>query len=684
MNGFDLQAWTMLLPTIGYAIAIAVTIGIAATGKRNAIVPSTLIAVAAASGILISVNALLGGDTDTLAGWELLDGIQIGFRLDPLAAFFLLVISLPAVAAAIYGIGYLDAPHELAHGHAGLSARAGVDGALAAFLGAMSLLVLADSVLGFLIAWELMSLVSFLLVIGDGSSNARRSAAYSYVVMTHIATGFIIFALLGLAQHANSFDFTAIGDGAASLGAWQRDAIFLCALVGFGTKAGLIPVHVWLPKAHPAAPSHVSALMSGVMVKTAIYGLVRIIFELAATGPRWWGIVLVVAGVVSALLGILYALMERDLKRVFAYSTVEHLGIITLGLGAATMFYNEGNRDAASFALFAVFIHLLNHAMFKSLLFLGAGAVQTATGTRDLERLGGLIKGMPRTAAFVLIGAAAISALPPLNGFAGEWLLFQTLLQLGELDGTARIATFAGVGAAVLALTGALAVVCFVRAFGIGFLAQPRTDAARLAHEVPISMQVGMGMLAVCCFLFGVGVTYLLRLIEPAVSAMTSSTNRPPVLFARGISASASESRYAPMVIVLMLGLVGLIPWIVARLGNGPARERVAPPWVCGNSIEPGMQYTATAFAKPLRLIFQFMIRPERKITIDRPDSPYVVKGVRYEETVHPVYDRFLYNNLTRGLFGLSRRIRPLQSGSIRSYLGYVLITLVVVILLAR
>ncbi len=684
MSGFGLPAWTMLLPAFGYLGAIGAAIYSANAKESRRHLSSVTIIAAAFLGVVVAVSALLDRETQSLKGWELFNGIQVGFQLDSLAAFFLLVISFPAIASTIYGIGYLDASHEPGHAAGQLPQRAGIDGATAAFLASMSLLVIADGVFGFLIAWEAMSLVSFFLVIGDGANAARRSAAYTYVVMTHIATGFILFAFLGLAQHAGGIGFLEIANSAGTLGDWQRDAIFLCALLGFGTKAGLIPLHIWLPKAHPAAPSHISALMSGVMVKTAIYGLIRVIFELAGPGPRWWGTLLIIAGIVSAVMGILYSLMERDLKRGLAYSTVEHLGIITLGLGVATFLLNDGNQELAAYALFAVLIHLLNHAAFKSLLFLGAGAVQSATGTRDLERLGGLIKRMPRTAIYVLIGAASISALPPLNGFAGEWLLFQSLLKLGGSDDTAQIAMLAGIGAAALALTGALAVACFVRLFGVGFLAQPRTEEAANAHEVPKSMQLGMSLLAACCLTFGIGVTYLLRLIEPVVAQLSGDFARPPVLFARGVSTDSLIGSYAPLFVAVGLGVVGVIPSAIARGLFGKVGRRIAPPWVCGFRIETGMQYTATAFSKPLRLMFQFVIRPDRTVVIDHPDSPYFVKGVHYDETVRPIYERYIYDNLVRGLFGFSKLIRPMQGGSIRAYLGYVLVTLIIVIVLAR
>jgi hydrogenase-4 component B len=543
--------------------------------------------------------------------------------------------------------------------------------------------VLADSVVTFLLAWELMSLLSFFLVLGNGQHRDARRAAFVYVVMTHVATGFLLLAFLVLARHAASLDFTAIRNAAPTLGRWERDAAFLLAVLGFGTKAGLIPVHVWLPRAHPAAPSHVSALMSGVMVKIALYGIIRLLWELDAPGPGWWGGFLLVTGMVSAVLGILYALMERDLKRVLAYSTVEHVGIITLAFGTAQLLAAGGHPEGAALALGAALVHLLNHALFKSLLFLGAGAVQIGTGTRDLERLGGLVRRMPRTAALFLVGSVAIAALPPLNGFAGEWLVFQALMGLGAAEGSAGIATLVAGAAAALALTSALALACFVRAFGVGFLAQPRTDAAREAREVPRSMQGGMALLALGCVVFGLLPSALFRLLRPVTEVLVGTSSRPALGPAGVLDAAQRKGAYAPLAIVAALLLLGLTPWLVARLLGDAGHARVAPTWVCGVALETRMQYSATGFAKPIRLIFQAVIRPQRIVALDRPASPYVVRSVRYQETVHPIYER-PYARAVHLLVGASHRIRALQNGSVRAYLTYIFVTLVVALVLAR
>jgi hydrogenase-4 component B len=683
----DLAGALVFAPVACYVFAAISAVGPwPLRGSLAGLVPSLLTVLGALAGVVIAITTLLGGREQLIAGWAIAPFAPLTFRLDPLAAFFLLVISLPAVAIAWYGIGYLNSSHATPADHAlhgATSSRTGMDALLATFLASMTLVVLANGIFAFLFAWELMSLLSFFLVLGNGRQHTTRRAAYVYLVMTHIGTGFLLIALFLLARHAGSLDFEIIRANAPTLGSGLRDAIFLLAAVGFGTKAGLIPLHVWLPRAHPAAPSHVSALMSGVMVKTALYGLIRFVWELAGPGPAWWGGLLLVVGAISAVLGILYALMERDLKRILAYSTVEHVGIITLGLGAAMMLSAGKQGTGAALALLAALVHLLNHTIFKGLLFLGAGAVQTGTGTRDLERLGGLIKSMPRTALAVLIGSVAIAALPPLNGFVGEWLLLQGLLQLGVDGGTAATATLAAVAAGALALTGALALACFVRLFGIGFLGQPRSDAARHAHEIRPTMQGGMIILAGLCLGFGVFPGPVIRLLQPVTASLVGATTAPSLRTLPGLDGTSLHGSYAPLALVVVLVLLGLLPWLVARLIGGRGRTRIAPPWVCGIELQPRMQYSATGFAKPIRIIFQTVIRPQRSVVLERPTSPYVVRAVRYDESVQPIYEQHLYQRGVGLLLWTSHQIRLLQSGSLRAYLTYLFVTLVVVLALA-
>lgn len=677
MSALDLPHSFLLVPFFCYALAVVAALAIRRPGGA---LPSLLIVLGALTGALAAIDGLRQSEPVEAVAWAITPAAELSFRLDPLAAFFLLVISVPAIAAGLYGIGYLNA----AHGH-GQPPRWATDALLGAFLASMSLVVLADSLISFMVAWELMSLVSFFLVIGDGHHADSRRAGYVYIVMTHISAGFLFLAFLLLLRNAGGADFEAFRAAAGALSGLEREALFLLALLGFGTKAGLIPLHVWLPRAHPAAPSHVSALMSGVMVKTAIYGLLRVLWEFVDAPPQWWGWMLIVAGVVSALLGILYALMERDLKRILAYSTVEHVGIIVIGLGAALLLESLGHAAIAALALVATLVHLFNHSIFKSLLFLGAGAIQTATGTRDLERLGGLIRGMPRTAVWFITGALAIAALPPLNGFVGEWLLFQSLLGLGTAADAVGIATLVAIAGGALALTAALALACFVRAAGVGFLAQPRSDAARDSREVGRSMHAGMGLLALATLGLGLFPVVLFEALEPVTRSLAGATARPSLgLGGHVLNPDGLAGSYAPVLVVVGLVALGIVPWLVARLLTGEGRSRVSPTWVCGVDLEPRMQYSATAFAKPIRLIFAALIRPQRVIEFKRPVSDFFVSEVRYEEGVHPIYERHLYQRAVGLLTVASHRVSRLQSGSIRAYLAYVFVTLVVVLLIAR
>jgi hydrogenase-4 component B len=416
----------------------------------------------------------------------------LAFALDPLGAFFLLPVGLVGLAALVYGHGYADGFHSDGE-------RRRTAACVNLLLLTLSLQVMADTPLTFLACWEMMSLGAYLLVLAEPHQPGAVAAANWYLGVTHAGFAALVamFFLFTGGLLPGSF---AVLRGVA-LGPGTRHAIFLLALVGFGTKAGLIPLHVWLPRAHPVAPSHASALMSGVVLKMGVYGFVRVIFDwlggwspdTAASLPHWWGVLVLAAGIISALLGVLYALMQHDLKRLLAYHSIENIGIIFMGIGAAMLFLGYGLPLLGALALVAALYHTLNHACFKGLLFLGAGAVAQATSTRNIEEMGGLIKRMPVTAFAFLIGSAAISALPPLNGFASEWLLFQSLLG-GIHIPVAAVAILMPVAVGLLALTGGLAAACFVKAFGITFLAIPRSKEAEQAREAPPSMLAAMLM----------------------------------------------------------------------------------------------------------------------------------------------------------------------------------------------
>jgi hydrogenase-4 component B len=629
----------------------------------------------AAAGFGLGLQVLLTG-----AGFGLdLPGLLtiaggLALRLDALGAFFLVVVSLVAGPAALYGAGY----SQVYEGRRSLPLLGVM---LNLFLLTMSLVPLADNVLTFLAVWEGMSLTSYVLVMIESDDPETVRAGNWYLAMTQFGLAFLLAAFLLLAGQGGT-GFGELRAAAGSLSPALRAVVFLLALVGFGSKAGLVPLHVWLPLAHPAAPSHVSALMSGVMIKMGVYGLLRVGLDLLGGGPAWWGGLVLAAGAVSALLGVLYALMEHDLKRLLAYHSVENIGIIFIGLGAGWMFQSYRLEALAALGFVGGLYHTVNHACFKSLLFLGAGGVFHSTGSRNMEELGGLIKRMPRTALFFLIGAAAISALPPLNGFVSEWLVFQALLG-GATIPRSEVAVLMPIAVAMLALTSGLAVACFVKAFGITFLGIPRSAEAEAAREVPLSMQAGMGFLAAACVALGFGAFA----VVPALgTVLAGQGGTPPVAVAFALQlpleVTGAFGRMSPA--LLLLGLVlllALIPLALRLFGAGRAL-RVSDTWGCGRVVQtPRMQYTATAFAEPLRRVFTALYRPTEDLSIDfHPESRYFVQSIEYRMRLLPWFERYLYEPVISWVKVWAARARAVQSGSVHAYLSYLVAALVILL----
>ncbi len=642
--------------------------------------PATGAVVGALAGIGLSI-AVLAGQTTFVQVWPNVLPLAGGmsFRLDALGAFFLLLVGVGAVPAALYGVGY-SASYE--DGRASLRQLGAV---LNLFLLAMSLVTLADNVLTFLFVWEAMSLTSYFLVMTEANageeSAAITHAGLWYAAMTHAGLALLLAAFLLMAGDALA-TFADLRVHAATLPATTRNIIFLLAFVGFGSKAGLVPLHVWLPRAHPAAPSHISALMSGVMIKLGVYGLLRVALDLLGGGPTWWGALVLAVGAVSALLGILYALMENDLKRLLAYSSVENIGIVFLGVGAGLLFTARNLPEAAMLAFVAALYHALNHTAFKGLLFLGAGAVLHAAHTRDMNLLGGLIKRMPQTALFFLIGAVAIAGLPPLNGFVSEWLTFQALLP-GVTIAQPLIAALMTLAVGLLALTGGLAAAAFVKAFGISFLAIPRSDRAEHAHEVDRTMLTGMGLLAGVCVALALAPTIIVPLAGSAVAGFAGLPAQAPPLTA-GLSLQMPDNfaTISPLLVTLLLLIVlGLTPLLLRALRANP-RLRLGDTWGCGRIGQtPRMEYTATAFAEPLRRVFAELYRPTKELTIDfHPESKYFVQSIEYRSEIRSWFEEYLYAPLVAVVRWLSLRVRRLQSGSLHGYLAYLFVVLVVML----
>jgi Formate hydrogenlyase subunit 3/Multisubunit Na+/H+ antiporter, MnhD subunit len=519
------------------------------------------------------------------------------------------------------------------------------------------------------------------MVVFDHKHEQSVRAGTIYLIMTHIGTASLMAAFFILYAHAGSFDFSAIKQAAVATPLPTRNIVFLLLLFGFATKAGVVPVHIWLPYAHPQAPSHISSIMSGVMIKTAIYGMIRFLIMLLGPGPAWWGVLILILAGISCLVGVIYALMDHDIKRLLAYHSVENIGIILLGIGAAMLFNEKGLVSIAALGMCAGLYHLINHALFKGLLFLCAGSVLKATGIRDMEKMGGLIKGMPCTAAFFLIGAMGISALPPLNGFVSEWLTFQAFFA-GILQSQGWIKLFMFLCVATLALTSGLAAACFVKAFGITFLAMPRSQHAEQAKEVSWSLKLGMGFLAVMVILFGVGA----GVIAPSIYRVAQNVFGVPESafsfqwFSLNISADQTIS-ISPFIIaaLLLFFSFGILGWFLFG-----SRKKTVPynTWDCGYyALDSRTEYTATGFSKPFRIAFSFFLRPyheSKKLW----DSFYYVRSFTYETHTTPIFERHVYEPLLKFIYAIALKVRKIQPGIINIYLLYIFLTMVLLVVI--
>jgi hydrogenase-4 component B len=633
--------------------------------------------VGAAGGLFLAIDVMVDGEFAFTLPGLLLPGGGAAFRVDTLGAFFLGVTSFVAFPIMLYGIGYSreESPRQARW----------VGSMLNLFLQIMSLVPLADNILTFLLLWESMSVTSYFLVIAESDHPETVRAGNWYIGMTQLGLSFLLGAFLLIG--ASDGSFSALRAAGPELSPTVRGAVFLLAAIGFGSKAGLVPLHVWLPLAHPAAPSHVSALMSGVMIKMGVYGILRVGLDLLGGGPPWWGGLLLVTGAASALLGVLYALMEHDLKRLLAYHSVENIGIIFIGLGAGFMFQSYGLDTLATLALVGGLFHTVNHACFKALLFLAAGAVVHVTGSRNMEEMGGLVKRMPRTALLFLVGAAAISALPPLNGFASEWIVFQALLG-GVAIPREEVAILMPIAVAILALASGLAAACFVKAFGITFLGIPRSREAEHAGEVPCSMQAAMWILGLACTVLGVGAFAVVPALGRLVGEFVGLAATAPGLTLRlPLRVPGAVGQISPALLgVGLVALLALVPLTLRLAGAGRAL-RVSDTWGCGRIVQtPRMQYTATAFAEPLRRVFAEIYRPSEDVTIDfHPGSRYFVQSIQYRTTLLPWFERYLYLPVLAWVRLWAARARAIQSGSVHAYLAYIVGALVasLVLLLA-
>src|SRR5579875_1192949 len=652
------------------ALLVASVLGVA-TARTRAGTPLIygISLVACAVALVAALAQLLSNAaTPTLVLPLALPWLGAHFRIDALSAFFLVVVDLGGAAASLYALGY--GTHEEAPWR--------VLPFYPAFLAGMNLVVVADDALTFLLCWEFMSLTSWAMVMAHHRDADNRRAGFIYLVMASFGTFALMLCFGLLAGPVGGYAFEVMREGLH--GPLIAALVLTLALLGAGSKAGLVPLHVWLPLAHPAAPSHVSALMSGVMTKVAVYGFIRIVLDLLGA-PNWWSsmTVLALAGV-TTVMGVLYALMQHDLKRLLAYHTVENIGIVFIGIGLAMGFKANAMPLAAALALTAALFHVFNHSLFKSLLFFGAGSVLTATGERDMEHLGGLIHRMPLAAFAFLVGCAAISALPPLNGFVSEWLTFQAILLSPAVAEWGLKILVPGVGA-LLALSAALAAACFVKAYGVTFLGRPRSPAASRAKETNRFSLTAMFGLAALCLFAGILPGFVVDALAPVSESLIG--DRMPVQASDPwlsiVPIAASRSSYDGLLVFVFIGLAGLIAaWAIHNFASRALRRSAA--WDCGTpDPSPLTQYTAASFAQPIRRVYGTLAFRARE-RVEMPPPGDARPAVLHASLRDLVWD-WLYAPIEGSVATAAGRLNQFQFLTIRKYLSLVFALLVILLL---
>ncbi len=591
-------------------------------------------------------------------------------RVDPLSGFFLLLLGGVSFGISLFSAGYFRGNGEQTLGLLCFQYHV--------FLASMAFVLIADDAYLFMVSWESMALSSYFLVTTEHHSEQNRKAGFVYLLIAHLGALSILLSFGVL--HGGHGDYTFDALRRAELSGFWASIAFLLAFFGFGAKAGMLPLHAWLPEAHPAAPSPVSALMSGVMLKTAIYGMIRVIYDLIGS-VRWeWGLTVLLFGAATSLFGVLFALMQHDLKRLLAYHSVENIGIILIGIGLSMVFIGSGHPVAGALGLIAGLYHTLNHAVFKGLLFLGAGAILKSTGLRNLNEMGGLIRYIPHTAFYFLIGALAISALPPLNGFVSEWLTFQASLQAPLLESSV-VRSLVPIVAAVLALSGALTGMCFVKVYGVAFLGQHRHELARKPRDASGWERAGMLWLALACLALGLlpvlmigqlnNVTRVLINAGLSNEAMTSG-------WLWLVPTSSAQASYSPIVFLLVIAAVFALTYLVVRhVYHG--RLRRSDPWDCGFPAQTSrMEDTADGFGQPIRQIFAPVYLIHREIP--RPDDPQPV----FKQEVEDRHWYWMYLPIARFAEFLSSHVGKLQQGRISVYLLYSFLTLIALLVFVQ
>lgn len=618
-------------------------------------------------GVLTAIAIFIRGSNLHVQLWSIVPNLHFSFNVDMLSAFFLLIISLSSLIVSIYSPSYIKNYED----HKNIT---WIGAIFNLFVISMAGVVIAYNGFTFLVMWEMMSLVSFFLVMFEHEQTEVRESGLLYVIMTHLGTGFIMIAFLILFYQTGTLEFDAIQILGKDLSSGSQHAVFFLAFIGFGTKAGLVPLHIWLPRAHPVAPSHISALMSAVMIKTALYGIIRVAYNFLSVASIWWGVVVLIIGMISAVYGILYAVVQNDVKRFLAYSSVENMGLIFVGFGTSLIFTALELPVLAGLALLATLYHTLNHTMFKGLLFMGAGAIYQATGTRNMDRLGGLIRYMPHTAGLFLIGALAIASFPPFNGFISKWLTLQSLLNLPFYnDGNIWLSLLGVLAVTSLVFVGGLVAYGFVKAFGVTFLAQPRSDQVENAIEAPFLMRLAMGFMSIGIVLLGVFPGFVSRQLAKVTQIYFPVEQRKFQLF-NIQSATESGAELSPILIVIAFTLMIFLTLFLLFKTVGRDKYEHTETWACGVTLRPEMSYSGTSFSHPLLVIFK-PIFGDTLVTFIKEQKVY------FAITLRQAFDQYFYNPVIRTVLSISEKIRTIQDGSIHSYLAYIFVTLIVLLL---
>lgn len=624
-------------------------------------------------GLLFSLSVLIFGSTFSFNIDSTLPLLSLSFSVDKLSAFFIFGISLIALFASIYALGYVKHYYKQYNiGALGFFYNI--------FLAGMVMVVSAHNALFFLVVWEIMSLASYFLVIYENKEKENVQAGSLYFIMTHVGTAFITLAFLLLYLATGSLDFGVIKETIGNSSLLITNTVFVLALIGFGTKAGIIPFHIWLPNAHPAAPSHVSALMSGVMIKTGIYMFIRMFMDILPDAPLWWGLVILILGAISSLLGVLYALTEHDIKRLLAYHSIENVGIILLGLGSSLVFWSLDMKPLAVLSLVAALFHTLNHAIFKALLFLGAGSVISQTHTRNMEEYGGLIKYMPQTALFFLAGSMAISALPPLNGFFSEWMTFQSLFS-GIMASNISVRWVFALAAGSLAFTGGLAAMCFVKVFGVTFLARPRSEDVRHARESGFALRVGMAVLAALTLIMGFTASSITNVLSGVVTDLSVFHSSEPAFFST-IQTVGLRNGFAfismPLILASLIVTIALTFFAVYLVSRN-RKTKIGRTWDCGTTLGPRMEITGTGFSHSIVTIFRGALKPTKQTSIEYRDEDmrYFQKSSTVELGIQDIYNRYFYQPVHMITIKASEYVKRIQSGNINLYVLYILAILI-------